>query len=111
MAFFGLMTVKAHEELLDDLQADRDAIHKSYGVKHDALLEARQELSFQKGQVANLSERKDQETVRADLAEQRINRLLDEIESLRPDAEKHRERLCRDREYVAAKRARNVEMV
>lgn len=100
------VTRKKYEAALADLQAERDAVYESYSVKHDALLEARQELSFQKRQVANLAERKDQETVRADLAEQRVNRLLDEIEALRPDAMKHRERLRRDRENAAAKRAK-----
>ena len=76
---FGLMSVKKHEAVVADITADRDAIYKSYGAKHDALLEARDELRFQKGQVATLSRRKDEETVRADLAEQRVNSLLDEL--------------------------------
>lgn len=42
----------------------------------------------------------------AELAE-----VMKTIEALRPDAEKHRERLRRDREYVANKRARNGETV
>jgi len=105
---FGLMTVKRHEAAMADLQADRDAIHKSYGVKHDALLEARQELSFQKGQVADLHRRFSGETVRADLAEQRVNDLLDQIKALKPDAEKYRERCRRDREHAASKRAQKV---
>lgn len=103
--FFGLVSVKKHKAVVDDITADRDAIHKSYGAKHDALLEARDELRFQKGQVANLHKRFSEETVRADLAEQRVDSLLAEIAALRPDAEKYRERCRRDREHAAAKRA------
>ncbi|WIA54352.1 hypothetical protein N6H05_14895 [Sphingobium sp. WTD-1] len=84
---FGLMSVKKHKAVVDDITADRDAIHKSYGAKHDALLEARDELRFQKGQVATLSRRKDEETVRADLAEQRVNSLLDELANWRANGQ------------------------
>lgn len=101
---FGYTIIKTND--LADLQADRDSLHKSYGVKHDALLEARQELSFQKGQVANLHRRFSEETVRADLAEQRVRDLLDAIDALKPHAEKYREKLLRDREHAAARRAK-----
>jgi len=84
---FGLMSVKKHEAVVADITADRDAIYKSYGAKHDALLEARDELRFQKGQVATLSCRKDEETVRADLAEQRVNSLLDELANWRANGQ------------------------
>ena len=84
---FGLMSVKKHEAVVADITADRDAIYKSYGAKHDALLEARDELRFQKGQVATLSRRKDEETVRADLAEQRVNSLLDELDNWRANGQ------------------------
>lgn len=102
---FGLMPVSEHLSIVEELTADRDALHKSYGVKHDAFLEARQELSFQKGQVATLSRRKDEETVRADLAEQRVRELLDAIDALQPHAEKYRAKLLRDREHAANRRA------
>lgn len=104
MSFLGLMTVRAHEAVVGELRADRDAIHKCYSDKHDALLEARQELSFQKGQVANLSRRKDEETARADLAEQTVVSLLDKIDALTPDAQKWRDRKQADRDYRANKR-------
>lgn len=106
MSFLGLMTVRAHEAVVAELRADRDSIHKSYGAKHDALLRALQELSFQKGQVANLSRRKDEETVRADLSEQRVVSLLDTIDALTPDAQKWRDRKQADRDYRAGKRAK-----
>jgi chromosome segregation ATPase len=48
------------------------------------------------------------ESERAKLAEQRVNSLLDEIAALKPDAEKHREKLRRDRAYVTSKRAQKV---
>jgi len=104
MSFLGLMTVRAHRAVVAELRADRDSIHKSYGAKHDALLRALQELSFQKGQVANLSRRKDEETVRADLSEQRVVSLLDTIDALTPDAQKWRDRKKADRDYRAEKR-------
>lgn len=48
---------------------------------------------------------------RAKLAETRVNTYLDEIEALKPDALKYRERLRRDREAMAAKRKRNAPAV
>jgi hypothetical protein len=46
------------------------------------------------------------ESQRANLAEQRVNSLLDEIAALRPDAEKYRERCRRDREHAENARVR-----
>jgi hypothetical protein len=48
------------------------------------------------------------ESERAKLAEQLVNSLMDEIKALKPDAEKHREKLRRDRAYVTSKRAQKV---
>lgn len=46
------------------------------------------------------------ESERANLAEQRVNDLLDQNKALKPDAEKYRERCRRDREHAANKRKR-----
>lgn len=50
------------------------------------------------------------ESERANLAEQRVNSLLDEIAALRPDTEKHREKLRRDREHAENTRVRKRAM-
>jgi chromosome segregation ATPase len=110
-----MIRLDAHKEILADAEKDtqreRDTAARLLG-KSVAL---RSEVATLSAELATLKAERDgilrdklAESERAKLAEQRVNSLLDEIAALKPDADKHREKLRRDRAYVTSKRAQKV---
>lgn len=100
------------------LQADIDAVPVDLTTKkgRDAIASAAAKVRTEKASEATIGrlQRSSEgllrdklaESQRANLAEQRVNSLLDEIAALRPDAEKYRERCRRDREHAENARVR-----
>lgn len=115
MAFLGLMTVREHRavvkhkdtlfELRGEVVADRDAKIARLEAVCKAL---RTELATLKAERDGILRDKIAETDRSNKAVSRGLELIREIEALKPDALKYRERLRRDREALAAKRKRAV---
>lgn len=112
--FFGLINKRPTHQPAEE----SPTVSKSY---HDRIVmekngEIRRHLQRIDGQFHEIGELKAQaagrlrdklaESERANLAEQRVNSLLDEIAALRPDAEKYRERCRRDREHAENARER-----
>jgi hypothetical protein len=103
---FGLMSVKKHKAEVAIVKDERDAYAANYNRTHDALIESRDERRQLTERSNGILRDKHAESQRANLAEQRVNSLLDEIAALRPDAEKYRERCRRDREHAENARVR-----
>lgn len=112
MAFFGLMTVKAHREQLGHLRGLAD-IRKTALTESDKTIGRIQrenarllaELAPLKAERDGILRDKLNESARAKSLAAELAEAMKAIEALRPDAEKHRERLRRDRDSAAAKRA------
>jgi len=136
MAFWGLMTVREHEAVVADLKATHtghvsalrrdlqdecNSVARLVGQKttHMTAIASLQcdvknlhaELATLKAERDAILRDKKLETARRTGAVSHTIALTREIEALKPDALKYRERLRRDREALAAKRKRNAPAV
>lgn len=114
LAFFkrapepDMIRLDTHKEIVAEIEKDAQAERETAARILQRNIELQGRVDVIEAANHGLLRDKIAESKRADILAGQLDEALKTITDLRPDAEKHRERLRRDRESAAAKRAQKV---